>query len=364
MSMEERFDGLFLSMAQQMDGGVQQLLDVFFGFLGRKTDFFTGATKDEAKKLTLSVFDSHCAKAIKRKREQQGEEEESKPAAKPSKAAAAAASAPAAKKAADIPLPASGSGIVEITDEQAEALEAQTKKAAAPAPAPAPAPAAAAAAATPAPAPAPAATAAAPAPKRDDGTAVTEPRSEEDPGDENEPACGKLKPNLGNGANLDSYVWNQTLQDLEIRIPFGVEGKLKSKDVVVEIKKDAIKVGLKGKALVLNGKLHKSVQPDESTWTLVDGKLLQIVLEKVNKMEWWSCVVDGEPEINTKKVSPENSKLSDLDGETRGMVEKMMFDQRQKQMGLPTSDEQKKLDILEKFKKSHPEMDFSNVKMS
>jgi CS domain len=76
--------------------------------------------------------------------------------------------------------------------------------------------------------------------------------------------------------------------------------------------------------LRMQGDLHKSVIVEDSFWTLEDGKELSIALQKDNKMEWWKCVIEGDAEIDTTKVQPENSKLDDLDADTRKTVEKMM----------------------------------------
>ncbi|KAG6814075.1 hypothetical protein H0H92_003122 [Tricholoma furcatifolium] len=146
------------------------------------------------------------------------------------------------------------------------------------------------------------------------------------------------------------YKWTQLLGEIDITVP--VTKGTRARDLVILISKKRLSVGIKGQDKILDGELCMDIKVEDSTWTLEDNQTILIHLEKVNKERWWENVLTHHPKIDTRKIEPPNSKLSDLDGETRGMVEKMMFDNQQKQMGKPTSDELKKMEVpLSSFEK-------------
>ena len=141
------------------------------------------------------------------------------------------------------------------------------------------------------------------------------------------------------------YRWTQALDHVEVSVP--VPEGTRAKQVRVDLGRTRLCVVVQGTtvvevraALLTQGELAKPVRPDDCTWTIGtrratdadDGTTLVIHLEKENQNEWWAHVVTHHPRIDTTKIRPEDSKLSDLDGETRyvttdepsAMVEKMM----------------------------------------
>jgi len=325
-------------------GGVQGLLDCVFGFLAERTDFFTGGNPGQAKEMVNTAYNkwekkSSAIIAEKEKEKQKAEEKLKARLAAQKEKEEREFKTTKSSTASDLD---NEPKIQELTDEQAEALQKKldAEKSASSDDKPS------------------TSKAAEDASKSEDG-------AKKDDGDEEESEedKGKMKPNSGNGGDYENYSFTQTLEELELKIPMKVDFKLRGKDVIVDIQKKHLKVGVKGRTPIIEGELHKEVKTEECVWN-IDGQSVVLTMEKVDRMNWWSQVLTTDPEINTRKVEPENSKLSDLDGETRAMVEKMMYDQRQKEMGLPTSEDQKKNEILQKFMSQHPEMDFSKAKIS
>jgi len=321
----ERFDGILLNIAQQA-GSIETILDVFFGFLNRKTDFFTGAQDEAAaEQLVLKYYKKHWKAGLKKRTEQQeknrlaDEERKKRADDKKKKDEEEYRKRQEEKQKAEAEKPK----IEEITEE--EAAEIKAEKA---------------------------------GKSKDDKDKVEEGEEKKDDDEED----SKEPPPLGNGGKTDKYTWTQTLGGLEVYVD--VKPGVKAKQIVCDIGTENLKVGIKGEPLILEGKMHAKVKPDDCMWTLLDNKCVQITIEKFDNMKWWNCVMQGDATIDTKKIVPENSKLGDLDGETRQTVEKMMYDQRQKAAGKPTSDQEKQHDMLEKFKAAHPEMDFSKAKIN
>jgi len=291
-----------------------------FVFLRRKTDFFTGAASADAAEATvLKALSKNKERAEEDAREKAAKERKRKAEEEARRARVAAERAKQQKQEDE-------SRIVDVTDEPAASASGEGGAAG-------------------------------------DAAAGDAAADSEEGGEES-----KGQAPVNNGGVCGNYRWEQSLGDVTVFV--AVPKGTKAKQLNVQIGKKRLVVGVAGapSGPLVEGELHAAVKLEDSSWSVEDNakednRLVTLTLTKMNGMEWWNRLLVGDAEIDTQKVEPENSKLSDLDGETRQTVEKMMYDQRQKAAGLPTADEQNKQDMLKRFMEQHPEMDFSKAKI-
>eukprot|EP00058_Branchiostoma_floridae_P010746 XP_002596234.1 hypothetical protein BRAFLDRAFT_57126 [Branchiostoma floridae] len=336
MASPEMYDTALLGILQHQ-GKIENFLDVMFGFLYRRTDFFrTMRSKEDRMGFPPGVQEKMLYSIFKKWQHYATQDEErmmKKLQEKAEKERQAAAAASAVVEEVEVETTQAPENTENKTDKPSSPEQAKTQTVA---------------------------TSNAPkdASKTDaktvEGTeakegAAAKPTSQEEFQQDAE---------SWNGAVRENYKWAQHIHEVEIRVHVPQNIK-KAKDCVVDIKNNFVKVGFDkfsviavaikdgGQVKVLmEGKLTNKIICEESMWSLEPGKCVQVNLEK-EKEYWWKAVLVGEPEIDIQKIEP-IKHMHDMDDEEQSGVQRMMFDQHQKMMGKPQSHEMKVHDMLKK----------------
>ena len=268
MSDSDRFDGLYLNVAQQ-SRGIEPLLDSVFSFLRRKTDFFAGPP---GKGIEAAIETVHAV--VQKHADLYQKEQQNAKQNKKTKPKAATATAPQKKEDDVIEMGPDGAFDVSATPTTTSTTNNNNNNST----------------------PTPAATTTTKTTSADGGG-----------GDVSTP------PPVGNGGTVPGkYVWTQLLSELIVTLP--LPDHTRGADLDVRIHKQHLRVALRTTTTsqptaMVDARLSKPIICDDSFWTVEDGNRLVINLQKLNQMEWWECVCEGDPKIDVKTIQPESSSL-------------------------------------------------------
>lgn len=327
LEMTEMYDNALLGILQHV-GNIQDFLQVYFGFLYRKTDFYRhlsspndkmGFPPGVAEKIVLKTFKLFEKLADHdRERKRRAESRSLPPAVQELEVSSEPQEEPS-KQATEEP----HVGTAPSKDEEVPA-------------------AAASAPAEPAQDPQP--------------SSSTSDQSQGDQGEQgataepvNKPQEKKQSdPDSYNGAVRENYSWSQDYTDVEARV-FVPKTVMKGRQVTVSLQSSSVRVcvrdGSEQKTL-MEGEFTHKINTENSLWSLEPGKCVVLSLNKTSEV-WWNAVLKGETEIDINQINRERSMAS-VDEEEHAVLDRLTFDYQQKLQGKPQSHELKVHEMLKK----------------
>ncbi|XP_072515598.1 nudC domain-containing protein 3 isoform X2 [Salminus brasiliensis] len=324
MEMTELYDNALLGILQHV-GNIQNFLQIFFGFLYRKTDFYRLLTSPNdrmgfppgvAEKMVLKTFKLfEKLAAHDRERAMQPAEEVN-------------AIPPAAQE-------------LEVQSQPEEVAPVEVKQESTPAAASSSEPAAAAVV---------------------DSQSQNSVQSVES--DQPAVAAGSASASASstnaaqasfqansdsyNGAVRENYSWSQDYTDVEVRV-FVPPSIVKGRQVSVNLQSSGVRVAVKDGAsekVLLEGEFTNKINTENSLWSLEPGSCVLLSLSKIGEV-WWSAVLKGEKEIDVNQINRERS-MATVDEEEHAVLDRLTFDYNQKLQGKPQSHEMKVHEMLKK----------------
>ncbi|XP_026995535.2 nudC domain-containing protein 3 [Tachysurus fulvidraco] len=334
LEMTELYDNALLGILQHV-GNIQNFLQIYFGFLYRKTDFYRllvnpndkmGFPPGVAEKMVLKTFklfeklavqdrervmklaeEARAVPTVVEEIEVRSQPEEPAETAQESRSVASSSE----------PVPA-GAG-------SANSNEVESAESEQPTVAPASAPSA------------PSAPSASAQGAASDSSAA-------EPGQ----ASFQASPDSYNGAVRENYSWSQDYSDVEVRV-FVPPSIVKGRQVSVSLQSGGVRVAVKEGAsenVLMEGEFTHKINTENSLWSLEPGHCVLLSLSKLGEV-WWTAVLKGEQEIDVNQINRERS-MATVGEDEHAVLDRLTFDYQQKLQGRPQSHELKVHEMLKK----------------
>ncbi|KAG8441028.1 hypothetical protein GDO86_006680 [Hymenochirus boettgeri] len=310
--LSDRYDHALLGILQHV-GNIQDFLNIYFGFLYRKTDFYRlllnphdriGFPPGAAQGMVMQTFKTFERMALK-DHEQRMQEQQEKLRRKEE-----AESVPPPANEVVIETPAEEAPLepdqAERQPEQSDKIEKTVE-----------------------------------AEVKEENAAVAAPESKKQ-------EDFQADPDSYNGAVRKNYIWSQDYADVEIKVPVS-KNVVKGRQVTVELRNTCIRVAVRdvgGERVLMHGNFTHKINAETSLWSLEPGKCIVINLSKCGEY-WWNAILEGEEQIDIDKINKERS-MATVDDEEHAVLDRLTFDYHQKLQGKPQSHEMKVHEMLKK----------------